>query len=138
MESRVGSYLDFLRQQREQPQHIKQLNARTKPTVRQVKPLADQIAELMASLPPAMRNRPWSMQELVQRLSGRYRARPHAQHVGDALRRLGWHRSRLWCEGGEGRRVWHYPTEATKRDSGDAGRTLPTYCTPSERNRHER
>jgi hypothetical protein len=53
------------------------------------KPLTDQIEALMRSLPPVQRDRPWSMDELVARLQGRYNARPHAMSVGQALRTLG-------------------------------------------------
>ena len=60
-------------------------------------PLADQIKDLMLSLPPVQRDRPWSMEELVARLKGRYSPRPHAMNVGQALRALGWTR------GGTGR-----------------------------------
>lgn len=73
---------------------------------RPVRPLTQQITELMAGLPPAMRERPWSMAELVSRLEGRYRDRPHAQHVGEALRKLGWRRERNWRKGYEGVRLW--------------------------------
>ncbi|HAY44898.1 MAG TPA: hypothetical protein DCY55_01280 [Gammaproteobacteria bacterium] len=69
-------------------------------------PLTDQITALMASLPPAQRNRPWSMDELVVRLSGRYSAKPHAMNVGTALRQLGWVTRRDWSAEGAGRRVW--------------------------------
>ncbi len=75
-------------------------------TIKHTKPLAQQIAELMRTVPPALRNRPWSMEELVSRLTGRYRDRPHAKNVGEELRKLGWQRVRLWSAGGEGRRVW--------------------------------
>ncbi len=70
-----------------------------------VKPLDEQITDLMATLPPALRDRPWSMAELVARLIGKYRARPHPQKVGDALRRLGWQRVRSYG-GFEGARLW--------------------------------
>jgi hypothetical protein len=70
------------------------------------KPLTEQITELMASLPPAQRDRPWSMEELVARLKGRYNMRPHAMHVGQALRQLGWTTVRQWSVQGAGRRVW--------------------------------
>jgi hypothetical protein len=76
------------------------------PTVKRVKPLDQQITELMVTLPTQLRDRPWSMAELVQRLSGKYRDRPHAQQVGEALRRLGWKRIRLWSNGADGQRVW--------------------------------
>lgn len=69
-------------------------------------PLTEQIEALMRSLPPAQRNRPWTMEELVARLHGRYNARPCAGSVGVALRRLGWTRIRDWSKDGGGRRVW--------------------------------
>jgi hypothetical protein len=69
-------------------------------------PLTDQIEALMRSLPPAQRNRPWTIGELVARLHGRYNARPCAGSVGVALRQLGWTRIRDWSQDGEGRRIW--------------------------------
>ena len=69
-------------------------------------PLTDQIEALMRSLSPAQRNRPWSMDELVARLNGRFSSRPHAMHVGKALRALGWVSKRDWTREGCGRRVW--------------------------------
>lgn len=68
--------------------------------------LTDQIEGLMRSLPPAQRNRAWSMEEFVARLHGRYNARPCAGSVGIALRRLGWTPIRDWSKDGGGRRVW--------------------------------
>ena len=105
----LRSYIDELRFRAEaaQAREYAQPQPRQEPTT--VKPLADQITELMATLPPAQRDRPWSMDDLVTRLSGRYRARPHAKHVGEALRRLGWRRTRDWTAEGEGRRVWSRP-----------------------------
>ena len=73
------------------------------------KPLTEQIEAFMRSLPPVQRDRPWSMDELVARLHGRYSARPHSMHVGQALRALGWTKSRKWKAGAEGRRVWLLP-----------------------------
>jgi hypothetical protein len=75
-------------------------------TIKRTKPLDQQITELMRTLPPQLRDRPWSMTELVQRLTGKYRDRPHAQNVGEALRRLGWQRERRWEKGFDGVRVW--------------------------------
>ncbi len=69
-------------------------------------PLTKQIEALMCSLPPAQRNRRWTMDELLARLHGRYHARPCAGSVGIALRRLGWTRIRDWSQDGGGRRVW--------------------------------
>ncbi len=74
-----------------------------------IKSLTEQIEELMISLPPQILNRPWSMTELVLRLNGKYRDRPHAQHVGDALRKLGWKRDRYWIKGYDGVRLWIPP-----------------------------
>lgn len=76
---------------------------------RQVKPLTDQIAELMRSLPSQVLNRPWSMGELVGRLQGKYRDSPHPQEVGEALRRLNWTRQRYWGKGYDGVRLWIPP-----------------------------
>lgn len=72
-------------------------------------PLDQQIVALMATLSPAQANRPWNMEELLLRLQGRYRDRPHAQQVGQALRRLGWRRERLWGSEHAGRRMWLPP-----------------------------
>ena len=69
-------------------------------------PLADQIEALMLSLPPTQRDRPWSMDEFVARLHGRFKARPHPMNVGQALRGLGWVQTRDWTRGGGGRRYW--------------------------------
>jgi len=74
--------------------------------IKRTKPLDDQINDLMQTIPPALRARPWSIAELVPRLQGKYREHPHAKEVGEALRRLGWRRTRLWGNAGEGRRVW--------------------------------
>lgn len=69
-------------------------------------PLVEQIEALMRSLPPAQRDRPWSMGEMVARLQGRYNARPSAGDLGLALRRLGWTPIRDWSSAGDGRRSW--------------------------------
>ena len=76
---------------------------------RRTKPLTDQITELLNTLPQQQRNRLWSMADMVARLTGKYRARPHAQQVGMALRQLGWHRERRWEAGYDGARVWSPP-----------------------------
>lgn len=86
---------------------VKQLN-KQREFARRTKPLTDQITELMASLPPSLRDRPWSMGELTARLQGKYRDRPHAQQVGEALRRLGWCRVRKYGNF-EGARLWIQP-----------------------------
>lgn len=80
---------------------------------RTYKPLTEQITELMQSLPHALKNKPWSMQELVSRLDGKYRDRPHAQLVGIALRQMGWTRKRLWNTQYQGVRLWIPPKKPT-------------------------
>ena len=74
--------------------------------IRCTKPLDDQIAELMRTLPPQLRDRPWSMAELIKRLHGKYRDHPHGQQVGQALLRLGWRKERRWEKGYDGARLW--------------------------------
>ena len=74
-------------------------------------PPVSQIESLMRSLPPVQRDRPWSMDELVARLQGRYSTRPHPMNVGNALRALGWVQKRDWSREGGGRRYWHLSQE---------------------------
>ena len=74
-------------------------------------PLTKQVEVLMRSLPPAQRDRPWSMDEFINRLEGRYSARPHPMKVGQALRSLGWVAHRDWTRNGEGRRVWSFTSK---------------------------
>lgn len=71
-----------------------------------LKPLTEQITELMLSLPPSQRNRPWSIVDLQGRLQGRYKDRPSLGNIGDALRALGWTQRREWTQDGGNRRVW--------------------------------
>ena len=92
--------------QREQAEAKKRRNV--DPRVLCDKPMTIQIEELMWTLSPAQRDRPWSMDDLVTRLNGRYRNRPHPMRVGEALRALGWTSKRLWGDGG-GRRAWLPP-----------------------------
>jgi hypothetical protein len=84
-------------------------NEVTSNSPRQFKPLADQITELVQSTPAKLLSRPWSMAELVARLEGKYRDRPHGQNVGDALRRAGWKSIRHWGKEWQGRRLWMPP-----------------------------
>jgi hypothetical protein len=106
----------YLRHYREQLRQIREASLRAEEEQRKAgqsalpiyKPLDQQIEELMRSLPPAQRDRPWSMDELVIRLKGRYRRHPHAKDVGAALRRLGWQQRRDWSVEGAGRRIWAY------------------------------
>ena len=70
-----------------------------------IKLLETQLIELFLSLPEAKLRRPWLMQELVSHLDGRYRADPSPQKIGEALRKLGWRRVRIYGQWG-GRRYW--------------------------------
>ncbi len=104
-----GYILSLQRQtQADQEARAAQITA-TSPKATTVKPLDQQLAELMRSLPPAVRDRPWSIKELVARLEGKAKARPHAQAVGQALRRLGWSRVRPFDASGQGQRLWLPP-----------------------------
>ncbi len=108
MSAYLKEYIDNLRQnviEQNTPKEVPQQQ------VPRYKPLIEQITELMQSLPYALKNKPWSMQELVSRLDGKYRDRPHAQLVGIALRQMGWTRKRLWNTQYQGVRLWIPPTQ---------------------------
>ena len=115
MEFDIKSYVQQLEERRAESNRLHKIRQEAETAallaasiekIKRTKPLDQQITELMRSLPPALRNRPWTMDELVNRLVGRYHDHPHAQHVGEALRRLGWKRERRWGEGYEGKRIW--------------------------------
>ena len=112
LQAYIRSHVENLKQEAEESsrrrqEEIELSKQQPKPnTLRPVKALDVQITELMASLPPAQRDRKWSMAELVSRLDGRYRDRPHPQMIGAALRRLGWSSMRDWSQSGGGRRYW--------------------------------
>ena len=72
-------------------------------------PLDAQIKALTATLPAAVLHRPWSLEELVPRLEGRFRPRPATRSVAQALRRLGWQQRRCWRKEGLNRRLWVPP-----------------------------
>lgn len=67
------------------------------------------IREWMASLPPAMRNRPYPMTEIVRRFPGRYSALPATRVIAAALRHLGWTSHRDWTNAGRNTRYWRAP-----------------------------
>ena len=79
------------------------------PTAPAYIPLETQIQQLMASLPENQRMRDWSMADLLSRLTGKYRDRPHAMTAAAALLSLGWSKRRDFSDGGGGRRVWRHP-----------------------------
>lgn len=80
--------------------------------LRTTTPLTAQITELMNSLPPAQRARPWSIVDLRGRLQGRFKDRPSLGDIGLALRALGWVRVRDWTNSGAGRRFWREGTHS--------------------------
>ncbi len=102
----LNAYKKELKAIRERVQRPSELRNKSDSRIQCDTPLTEQIEALMRSLPPSQRNRPWTMEELVARLHGRYNARPCAGEVGIALRRLGWTRIRDWSSDGGGRRVW--------------------------------
>ncbi len=95
---------NLIRQQQDEAKAIK-----LRQQERRTKPLTEQITELMRTLPPSIRNRPWSMADLVSRLQGKFHDRPHGQHVGAALKILGWMPERRYKGGYHGTRVWMPP-----------------------------
>lgn len=108
----LAGYREQLRQEAEQQRRAHEARNRRHPRDPRLQcetPLPEQIEALMRSLPPAQRNRPWSMAELVARLHGRYNPNPCAGEVGRALRALGWTTQRDWSNRGAGRRVWLSP-----------------------------
>ena len=74
--------------------------------------LETQIQQLMASLPENQRKREWSMADLVARLTGKYRARPHPMKVAEILRMNGWRSHRDYSRGGGGVRLWRCPASS--------------------------
>ena len=111
MTAYLRNYIDNLRQEAAAKNEISRETSSQREPKTYI-PLKDQITELMNSLPYALRNKPWSMQELTQRLNGKYRDRPHAQMVGIALRQLGWTRKRLWGIDYQGVRLWIPPKQS--------------------------
>lgn len=109
MRGYIESLHKLVEQQNEEREQVKQQQAvtlqATGPT--QVKDLDQQIIEIIRSLPPARVQRPWTMDEWVRLLRGRYRRHPHSQHISASLRRLGWQRKRIYGAHWGGRRYWH-------------------------------
>lgn len=98
----------ILREQseRQQTQRVNPPPTDQRKALQRAKPLEVQIREYINSLPPLRRESPITMTEVVNQLTGRYRDKPHPQHVGAALRALGYRHVRLWGKAGEGKRVW--------------------------------
>lgn len=98
----------ILREQLERQQIVKVSPNLTdeRKKLQRAKPLEQQIREYVDSLPPILQERPITMSEIVNQLTGRYRDKPHPQQVGAALRALGYKHVRLWSKQGEGKRIW--------------------------------
>ena len=113
----------YIRQLRAIAEAARQEQAIRRPRsrLRNTTPLTTQITELMNSLPPAQRERPWSIVDLQGRLQGRYKDRPSLGDIGLALRALGWVRVRDWTNSGGGRRLWSSSAQ-TGAHPNDAGR----------------
>lgn len=108
----------YIRQLRAMAEAVRQDHAaRQRPhaRLRTTVPLRTQITELMSSLPPAQRSRPWAIVDLQGRLQGRYQDRPGLGDLGLALRSLGWVRVRDWTNSGGGRRFWRPSSETFAR-----------------------
>lgn len=58
---------------------------------------------------PALRQRKYSMSEFILRFTGRFRPKPAARLVAEALRELGWTEHRDWTRAGRNRRYWRPP-----------------------------
>lgn len=73
-----------------------------------VPPLVDQLRDLLATLPPAQKERVTTAM-LVPHLRGKYRERPHLLGVAKALRILGYRPVREYTKAGAGCRFWLAP-----------------------------
>lgn len=94
------TYMEQLRRQSDNKKPV------TKTTKEEYTPLEEQITLLMSTLPLSMQQRNWSMSDLMGRLHGKFRAKPHAMKVAEALRKLGWTCRRDYSRAGGGARVW--------------------------------
>jgi hypothetical protein len=105
---KVGkAYIDGLKAEVAQRESMREANERgRRNSLGNLKPLTEQITELMLSLPPAQRDRSWSIVDLQGRLQGRYKDRPSLGNIGSALRALGWSQTRGWTHNFGNRRVW--------------------------------
>lgn len=74
-------------------------------------PLPDQICNWWADVPPALRNREFQLEEISLHLRGRYRSRPAARDVGNALRKLHWSYRRDYRGTATGHRLWRPPKD---------------------------
>lgn len=77
-----------------------------------IEPIDVQLARYLDSLPNALLNREWHLNDLLMHLRSPWgdSGRPHPRTVGAALRRMGWIQKRRWLNSVESIRVWIPPT----------------------------
>lgn len=98
---------DYLARHLAEMQRLAQA-AKNAPRVEPVPPrpaLVDQLRALLATMHPSQLER-LSVPQIVPRLEGKFRARPHPLHVARALRQLGFVTYRSWRRGESGARFW--------------------------------
>ena len=105
----MRAYIDQLRKLSEAANEAEQALQTNQPPLNEYLPLSQQISQLLVSLPESQRNREWRIVDLVEKLSGKYREKPHPMKVADQLRRLGWTQRRDYTREGRGARVWVPP-----------------------------
>lgn len=86
-------------------------NAQTAKSTRQQIDYAALIQAWFASMPPAVRQRRYQIEEFIVRFPGVYRERSSPKVIGAALRSLGWEQKRDWSRAGRNRRYWVPPKE---------------------------
>ena len=73
-----------------------------------VKPLDQQLIELLRTLDKEQLGRGWHISEFVMQLDGKYGLHPHPQQVADVLIKLNWSKRRVYnaAMGINGKRLW--------------------------------
>jgi hypothetical protein len=70
---------------------------------------AQVIREWFEAMPPASRQRRFTLEEICIRFKGMYKDRPAFRVIAAAMRRLGWTEGRDWTNAGRNRRYWVPP-----------------------------
>lgn len=92
---------------REEAKH-QQVNPRVSPNW---KSLTTQVSEYWLGLPSVLKNGPFCLRDIRDKMFGKYQPRPSAGDLGIALKALKWTRKRDWTNQGGGRRYWYPPKE---------------------------
>jgi hypothetical protein len=71
--------------------------------------LRRRLVDFLNSLPPAARDRPWSMMEMEKQLSSQ------GKYISPVLLQLGWKRKRQWSSTGSYHRYWIPPVDPLTR-----------------------